>query len=125
VLQLTSPELQPRLYGFSPVPRPELIAWRRTDGAALALSRPLERDRAVDETGHQIAVFGRLGARPFTLEEMQRFYLDGTGKLWTVSDEAEPPDPSAASSCEPAGAPGGRLSPTPGRADRASDPAPL
>jgi len=39
-----------------------------------------DRDRAVDETGHQIAVFGRLGSRPFTLEEMRRLYLDKDGK---------------------------------------------
>ena len=31
---------------------------------ALALSKGLDRDRAVDETGGQIAVFGRLGSRP-------------------------------------------------------------
>src|SRR5262249_36009661 len=37
VLQLTSPEIQPKFYGFSPEPRPTLIAWRETDGAALAL----------------------------------------------------------------------------------------
>ena len=53
VLQLTSPESQPRFYGFSPEPRPEIVAWRRTDAPALSLSRPLERDRAVDETGQQ------------------------------------------------------------------------
>jgi hypothetical protein len=119
VLQLTSPELQPRFYGFSPEPRPTLIAWRRTDGPALSLSRPLERDRGVDETGHQIAVFGRLGARPFTLEEMRRLYLDAEDRVWTVSDEVEAADPPAAASCA-AG-----LSPTPARARPASDPAPL
>ncbi len=88
LLQLTSPESQPRFYGFSPEPRPELIAWRKTRAPATALSRPLERDRGVDETGHQIAVFGRLGSRPFTLDEMQRLYLDPAGDLWTVTDEA-------------------------------------
>ncbi len=66
VLQLTSPETQPNFYGFSPAPKPELIAWARTSSPALALSKGLDRDRAVDETGNQIAVFGRLGARPFT-----------------------------------------------------------
>jgi hypothetical protein len=100
VVQLTSPELQPRFYGFSPRPRPRLIAWRDTDSPALALSRPLERDRAVDETGHQIAVFGRVGSRPFTLEEMQRLYLDEAGEVWRVNDdEPEPPD---AASCREA-----------------------
>jgi hypothetical protein len=84
VVQLTSPDSQPRLYGFSPEPEPELIAWHRTKGPALALSKPLERDRAVDETGHQIAIFGRVGSRPFTLPEMQELYLDGDGKPWFV-----------------------------------------
>ena len=86
VVQLTSPESQPRFYGFSPEPKPELVAWSETDGEARALSRPLERDRGVDETGHQIAVFGRVGSRPFNLEEMQRLYLKESGEVWTVED---------------------------------------
>jgi hypothetical protein len=94
VLQLTSPESQPRFYGFSPEPRPELIGWKRTRAPATALSRPLERDRGVDETGDQIAVFGRLGSRPFTLEEMQRLYLDAGGEVWKVRDSA-PASPPA------------------------------
>jgi hypothetical protein len=53
---------------------------------ALALSRPLERDRAVDETGGQVAVFGRRGSRPLTLPEMQRMYLDDEGQPWYVQD---------------------------------------
>lgn len=86
VLQLTSPELNPKFYGFSPAPNPKLIAWRKTKSEALAVSRPLERDRAVDETGHQIAVLGRLGSRPFNLEEMQKLYLTEQGRVWTVKD---------------------------------------
>ena len=86
VIQLTSPELNPKFYGFSPVPNPKLIAWRKTADPALAVSRPLERDRAVDETGHQIAVLGRLGSRPFNLEEMRRLYLTAEGRVWTVQD---------------------------------------
>jgi hypothetical protein len=38
----------------------------------------------VDESGNQIAVFGRRGARPFTLEEMQRMYLTKDGHVFTV-----------------------------------------
>ncbi|HEV2746200.1 MAG TPA: hypothetical protein VGW34_02755, partial [Allosphingosinicella sp.] len=76
VLQLTSPDSQPNFYGFSPAPRPELIAWLRTPRPALALSKGLDRDRAVDETGGQIAVFGRLGSRPFTRAEMERLFLN-------------------------------------------------
>ena len=87
VLQLTAPDTQPKFYGFSPEPKPQLIATRKTKAPALALSKGLDRDRAVDETGGQIAVFGRIGSRPFTLQEMQKFYLGSDGKPWTVSDE--------------------------------------
>ncbi len=89
VLQLTSPDSQPKFYGFSPEPKPQLIAWRKTESAALAMSKGLDRDRGVDETGGQIAVFGRIGARPFNLGEMRKFYLTPEGKPWTVSDEVE------------------------------------
>jgi hypothetical protein len=89
---LTSPDSQPNLYGFSPAPKPELIAWKQTQWPALALSRGLERDRAVDETGHQMAVFGRLGSRPFNLEEMQELYLDDRGDPWFVTDAVRPED---------------------------------
>jgi hypothetical protein len=92
VLQLTSPESQPNFYGFSPAPKPELIAWARTPTPALALSKGLDRDRAVDETGHQIAVFGRLGSRPFKREEMERFFIDWTGKPYRVSNDPAPGD---------------------------------
>jgi hypothetical protein len=86
VVQLTSPDSQPNFYGFSPEPRPELIATYKTSSAALSLSRGLDRDRGVDETGGQIAVFGRKGSRPLTLEEMQRLYLDAEGNPWYVDD---------------------------------------
>ena len=84
VVQLTAPDRQPKFYGFSPAPRPERVAWSSTNSAALSLSRGLERDRAVDETGNQIAILGRLGSRPFTRSEMERLYLDAHGELWTV-----------------------------------------
>lgn len=87
VLQLTAPDTQPRFYGFSPEPKPQLIAWRKTRSPALALSKGLDRDRAVDETGHQIAVFGRIGSRPFNSNEMDRFYKRPDGSLWSVSDD--------------------------------------
>src|SRR5205823_13947281 len=92
VLQLTSPEIQPKFYGFSPEPKPKLIAWRRTPTPAIALSKGLDRDRAVDETGGQIAVFGRIGARPFTGDEMKRFYQRPDGSVWTVRDEVRTQD---------------------------------
>ena len=86
VLQLTAPDTQPRFYGFSPVPKPQVIAWRATQSPALSLSKGLDRDRAVDETGGQIAVFGRIGSRPFNVEEMGRLYRRKDGGVWTVTD---------------------------------------
>ncbi len=87
VLQLTAPDTQQNFYGFSPAPRPQLIARYPTKTPALSLSKGLDRDRGVDETGGQIAVFGRKGSRPLTLEEMQKLYLDEEGKPWYVQDD--------------------------------------
>jgi hypothetical protein len=86
VVQLTSPEAQPKFYGFSPEPKPQLIAWYPTKAPALSLSRGLERDRAVDESGNQVAIFGRIGSRPFHLDEMQKLYLKPDGTPWFVDD---------------------------------------
>jgi hypothetical protein len=86
VIQLTSPASQPNFYGFSPAPKPELIAWARTPSPALAMSKGLDRDRAVDETGGQMAVFGRLGSRPFTRTEMEKLFLTPRGVPYKVFD---------------------------------------
>ncbi len=91
VVQLTSPVSQPNFYGYAAEPKPELIASYPTKRAALALSRALERDRAVDETGHQVAVLGRIGARPFNAKEMARLYLDQGGEPWFVDDAVSGP----------------------------------
>lgn len=84
IVQLTSPET-PGHYGFSPRPTPQLIATYHTHGPALAISEGLDRDRAVDESGNQLAVFGRRGARPMNAAEMQRMYLRD-GALYTVPE---------------------------------------
>jgi hypothetical protein len=75
--------------GFSPRPEPQLIATYQTSGEALAVSKALDRDRAVDESGNQIAVFGRRGARPFTFAEIQRTLRtdEGRGEFFSVTDE--------------------------------------
>ncbi|WOK38352.1 hypothetical protein QYC26_16375 [Sphingomonas sp. C3-2] len=86
VLQLTNPDSQPNFYGFSPAPVPELIAWAKTSSPALSVSKGLDRDRAVDETGGQIAVFGRLGSRPFTRKEMEKLFLNNRGVPYKVRD---------------------------------------
>ena len=87
VLQLTSPDSQPNFYGFSPAPKPELIAWAKTPSPALALSKGLDRDRAVDEGGNQISVFGRVGSRPFSRKEMERLFLTPKGIPYKVIDK--------------------------------------
>jgi hypothetical protein len=90
VLQLTSPKRTPTLWGFSPALEPELIATYKTKGEAIALSKGLDRDRAVDESGNQLSVFGRIGARPLNKAEMERLYLRN-GKLYTVVDKPGTP----------------------------------
>jgi hypothetical protein len=89
ILQLTSPETMSTYAGFSPRPQPQLIATYKTKGEALAVSKALDRDRATDESGNQIAVFGRRGARPFTFDEVQRMLRtnEGKGGYFTVSDD--------------------------------------
>jgi hypothetical protein len=94
VLQMMSPEENANIYGFSPKPTPKLVATHHLKGEALALSKGIDRDRAVDESGNQISVFNRRGARPFNLEEMQRMYLRD-GQLYTVTDDI-PPKPRPA-----------------------------
>jgi LVIVD repeat-containing protein len=91
VLQIVSPWDDPAHFsGFSPRPTPKLIATARTKGSALAISKGIDRDRAVDESGNQISVFGRRGARPLNLAESQALYLR-KGQLYTVMDEPGKP----------------------------------
>lgn len=84
VLQLTSPQTPGHL-GFSPRPAPKLIAWHKTHGSAIAISKGLDRDRAVDETGNQVSIFGRIGSGPLNLQEQRRLYLRD-GEVYRVSD---------------------------------------
>jgi hypothetical protein len=90
VVELISANDTPGAYGFSPRPTPRLVATYKTHHAAVALSRGVDRDRAVDERGNQLAVFGRRGARPFNREEQERMYLKD-GRVFTVTDT--PPGP--------------------------------
>ncbi|MCE9635003.1 MAG: hypothetical protein K8T90_04790 [Planctomycetes bacterium] len=86
VVQLTSPETVPQFAGFSPRPKPVLISTFPTPTPAKALSKPLDRDRGVDESGNQLTVFGRIGSRPLNGEESRRLYIRD-GKLFRVSDK--------------------------------------
>ncbi len=85
VLQMISPENVPGYMGFSPAPDPKLIATYPTRGAAVTVSRGLDRDRVVDETGNQTVVFGRRGSRPFNAADFDMF-LRRDGKLFRVDD---------------------------------------
>jgi hypothetical protein len=86
VIQLISPENVPGHMGFSPLPNPKLIATYPTSGPAVDVSRGLDRDRVVDETGNQTVVFGRRGSRPFHIDEMEKFYRHENGTVYTVED---------------------------------------
>ena len=88
VVQLTSPEV-PGNDGFSPRPMPFLVASYKLpkNGHALAISRGMDRDRAVDESGNQIAVFGRVGAKPLSAGETRRLYRRDDGSTWHVTDD--------------------------------------
>ena len=101
VLQIVSPWDDPAHFsGFSPRPAPKLIATARTRGPALAISKGIDRDRAVDESGNQLAVFGRRGARPLNRAEMQRLYQHpANGSFYSVTDDfAESPRSAVSSS---------------------------
>ncbi len=89
ILQLTDPETMPTYAGFSPRPEPRLIATFKTKGEAVGISKGLDRDRAADESGNQIAVFGRRGASPFNFEDVMRLLRtnDGTGDFFEVSND--------------------------------------
>jgi hypothetical protein len=90
VVELTNPNSVPGNMGYSPRPAPRVVAYYPTKGPATQVSEGYRRDRAVDESGNQIAIFGRRGARPFNLEEQRRMYLHN-GKLYTVTDEPGQP----------------------------------
>jgi len=86
ILEILSPWDDPAHFsGFSPRPTPKLIATARTRGPALAVSKGIDRDRAVDESGNQLAVFGRRGSRPLNRAESHSLYLR-EGRLYTVAD---------------------------------------
>ena len=109
VVQLISPRHAGQRTASARGRRPALVATYKTHGPALALSRGLDRDRAVDETGNQLG-----GLRPprraaANREEQQRMYLRD-GKLSTVRE----PAPGPARATRKCGLPRGR-EPAPSR----------
>jgi hypothetical protein len=108
VIQLMSPGETPGSAGFSPIPTPRLIATFHTRGDAITLSKGMDRDRAVDESGNQVSVFGRLGSKPLSRADMDNLTTHN-GELFTVSDTAPgkpsrwvpPPKPETAAPSGP------------------------
>lgn len=92
VVQLSSP-MTPGNEGFSPRPTPHVIAHFEFEhgGEALAVTRAVDRDRAVDESGNQTSVFGRVGARPFNLDEQRKLFLKSSD-LYRVSNNPNDAD---------------------------------
>src|SRR5882762_5602535 len=103
VLQILSPWDDPAHFsGFSPRPTPKLIATAHTRGPALAISKGIDRDRAVDESGNQLAVFGRRGARPLNRAEMRSLYIHAnTGQPYAVTDDANTVEKSRSTPSSP------------------------
>jgi hypothetical protein len=92
IVQVFAPNDNPNYLGFSPLPTPKLIATFKTHGPALAISKGIDRDRAVDESGNQVTVFNRRGSRPFNKKEMETMYLHTKdGQPYTVTNK--PPGP--------------------------------
>lgn len=89
VVELSAPDSVPGNLGFTPRPNPRLAAHYPARGA-MGVSEGYRRDRGVDESGQQVSVFGRRGARPMDLTESQRLYLRN-GQVWTVTDTPSKP----------------------------------
>ena len=64
-----------------------VASWPAPEGGEIVcVAEGVDRDRAIDEAGNQLAVFGRVGARPLNLAEQRKLYLQPSGLLWRVVD---------------------------------------
>src|SRR5260370_10291853 len=90
VLQILSPWDDPAHFsGFSPRPTPKLIATAHTRGPALAISKGIDRHPALDESGNQLAVFGRRAARPLNRAELRSLYIHtNTRQLYSLTHDS-------------------------------------
>ena len=80
----------PGYLGWSPRPVPEVIAWIPTRGSAISVAEGYKRDRPNDESGNQIGISNRLGARPFNAQEIAKFYLKNN-EIYTVENQTPRP----------------------------------
>jgi hypothetical protein len=63
-----------------------VTAFQKTLTPYVSFEEAWHARRAVDESGNQLAVFGRRGSRPLDQSEMFKMYLRGD-KIWTVSND--------------------------------------
>lgn len=91
VIQLISPDTAPCAMGFSPRPNPRLIATYHTHGEAIAVSRGLDRDRVVDETGHPHSCAGRARFRAHSAAQRPAATMRQTiARRWRVKKSGAP-----------------------------------
>ena len=76
--------------GWSPAPAPALVASAPTSGPAVAVADGYKRDRASDESGNQIGITNRLGARPFNADDLNRFLYRGSSPITVENSTPRP-----------------------------------
>jgi hypothetical protein len=79
IVQVFAPTDNPNYFGFSPKPTTKLTATYPTKG--------VERDRAADESGNQLAVFNRRGSRPFNRSELLKLFVHEGWQTLTVTNQ--------------------------------------
>jgi len=87
IVRLVEPPDTPGHLGFAPPLMPKLIATYPSRGTVAAVARGQVRDRFADESGNQMVVSNRMGARPFNKAEIRRFLYYPDGRLLVVTDE--------------------------------------
>jgi len=90
VLQLTISCEQHKFTGSSPLPKPELIAYYPHTVAGARVVRRVRPRPCSRRVGHQIAVFGRRGAGPLSLQDSQRLYLNRTARHGSSKRQRQP-----------------------------------
>lgn len=88
IVRLVEPPETPGHLGFAPPLMPKLIATHPTRGTAVSVARGQVRDRFVDESGNQMVISNRMGARPFNKADIRRFLYYPDSRPLLVTDEA-------------------------------------
>jgi len=87
IVRLVEADQTPNHLGWSPPPTPMLIATYATGGKpCLSIWEGMRRDHVADESGHQIAMSGRLGSHVLDAADVHKLLYDSHGQLIVVSD---------------------------------------